>query len=379
METKRPTRKWLWYFSLGAAIILFYKVAQDPSGALGIVRTVNGILAPFIGGFILAFILYGPSRWIEGRFRRLKGKWWQKLARPLSLCSVYILLLGLLGLLFYLVLPQLASSLTGLWKALPSYVDMAQERIAEFTRPGGIVERLKLEDKLDELYTAMRQGISRIITTENIMTALQSIISVTTSLVDVVISFMVSIYMLSGRESLLCHCKTVAGIVLSPKKVRVCCDYSHKIAHIFYNYLYGSLIDALMVGVVASIGLSLFRVPYAALLGMAMGLLNMVPYFGAMIGFIINVLIALLTTNIYTALAVAIYLLVIQQVDANIVQPRVVGSSVGIRPIYVLLGITLFGGLFGFWGIFLGVPLMAVIQMLVKDIVTRKKQMQSEK
>ncbi len=374
MEQKRPVRKWLWVFTLIAALIVFYKVAEKPAIVLESVSWVAGILAPFIGGFVIAFLLHGPSRWLEKQILRLKGKAWPKLARPLSLTAVYLLLLGLLTLLFYLILPQLAASLTGLVKALPGYIDLAQERLEDFTRPGGLLDRFNLGEKLDEIYATLKEFATRILTTENILTALKSLVDVTTSIVDVVIAFMVSIYMLSGRETLVRHCKSLLHLVLRPAAVNALSGYAHKISGIFYRYLYGSFIDALVVGITASIGLAIFGVPYAVLLGMTMGLLNMIPYFGALIGFVINVLITLLTKNIYTALAVAIYLLVIQQVDANILQPRVVGGSVGIRPIYVLLGITLFGGLFGFWGIFLGVPLMAVIQLLVKDAIARKKQ-----
>ena len=119
--------------------------------------------------------------------------------------------------------------------------------------------------------------------------------------------------------------------------------------------------------------------PYAVLLGMLLGLLNMIPYFGAIIGCIGIALVTLLTNGFAAALGVAIFIVVVQQVDANIIQPRVVGGSVGLRPIYVLLAITLFGGLFGFWGIFLGVPLMAIVQMFVKDAIVAKRSKDEKK
>lgn len=127
------------------------------------------------------------------------------------------------------------------------------------------------------------------------------------------------------------------------------------------------------MGVVVSVGLLIFRVPYAVLLGMALGLMNMIPYFGAIIGGFGVALITLLTTNIYTALGVAIYIVVVQQIDGNIIQPRVVGDSVGLRPFYVLLSVTLFGGLLGFWGVLLAPPLMAIVQLIVRELTIRRK------
>lgn len=110
-------------------------------------------------------------------------------------------------------------------------------------------------------------------------------------------------------------------------------------------------------------------VPNALLLGMMVGLMNIIPYFGAIIGGVVCVIIAFLSGNIYSALLTGIYIIVMQQVDGNFIQPRIVGSSVGVRPIYVLLAITVGGGLFGFWGILLGVPFMAIVQMLLHDLI----------
>lgn len=372
MEKKTPVRRWLWYFSIPAAAILLYKLSDNLGQAVGLLGTLIGILTPFVVGIVLAFFLYAPSRRLEERVKRLKGKVWQKLARPLSLLVVYAVLLGLISLLVSLILPVAVSSLTNLIGAMPQYIDSAMKQLEQFTQPNGLLGQFGLGDNLAELYQRVLSSIRDLATTENLLTALKGVGNVASSMVDVVIAFIVSVYMLAGRERLLRDLRLVAGLFLKPQRVRVLRDYARKTAHIFANYFYGAFLDALLVGVVVTIGLLIFRVPYAVLLGMAMGLLNMIPYFGAVVGGVVVAIITLLTSNIYTAIAVVIYIVVIQQVDANIIQPRVVGGSVGLRAIYVLLGITLFGGIFGFWGIFLGVPLMAVIQMLVKDAIRYK-------
>ena len=123
----------------------------------------------------------------------------------------------------------------------------------------------------------------------------------------------------------------------------------------------------------------IFGVPNAWMLGMMVGLMNMIPYFGAIIGGIFCVLITLLSAGPTTALLVAIYIVVMQQIDGNLLQPRIVGSSIGLKPIYVLLAITLGGGLFGFWGIFLGVPVMAVVQLLIKDFISYRTRVKNER
>lgn len=373
MEKKASVRKWLWYFSIPAAAILLYKVSDNLGQAVGLLGTLIGILAPFVGGFVLAFFLHAPSRWLERRFSRLKGKVWPRLARPLSLVIVYLVLLGVVALLVYSIIPLLVSSLTSLVAAMPQYLEAAGQRIQEFSRPDGLLGQFGLANRLGEMYQYVLDTVSKLLTTENLLAALKGVGNVAASVFDTLIAFIVSIYMLSSREALLREVRAVCGLFIKPRPMKRLRRYAGQISTIFYSYFYGAFLDALVVGVVATIGLLIFRVPYAALLGLSLGLLNMIPYFGAVIGCVAAALITLLTSNLYTTIAVVIYLVVVQQVDANIIQPRVIGSSVGLRPIYVLLGITLFGGIFGFWGIFLGVPLMAVVQLLVKDAIRYKR------
>ena len=156
---------------------------------------------------------------------------------------------------------------------------------------------------------------------------------------------------------------------MKEKWIAMCSEYSHKISKIFYSYFYSTLLDACLIGIIVSIGLWIIGVPNALLLGMMVGLMNIIPYFGAIIGGVICVIIAFLSGNIYSALLTGIYIIVMQQLDGNFIQPRIVGSSVGVRPIYVLLAVTVGGGLFGFWGILLGVPFMAIVQMLLHDLI----------
>ncbi len=373
MERKQAIKRWLWYFSIPAAAIFLFKLYDNFGEALGLIGRLIGILGPFVGGFVLAFFMYRPSLWLENAFRKLKGKPWPRLARPLALTVTYLLLVGVLVLVGYLLIPTLTNSLINLAGAMPDYINAAMEQVQEWDRAGGWMTELGLTERLNDVYSYMLDALTRLLTTENILNAIKEVGNFASSLLDVVIAFIVSLYMLGGREHLTAALKNVLSLIFKSRTLAVVSDYGFRSLRIFGNYFYGALLDALCVGVVVSIGLALFRVPYAVLLGMTLGLMNMIPYFGAIIGSIGIALVTLLTTNIYTAIGVVIYVVVIQQIDANIIQPRVVGGSVGLRPIYVLLSITLFGGLFGFWGILLAPPLMAIVQMLVRDATIARK------
>ena len=373
MQNKHQFRKWLWYFSLAAAVAILYKTYTNLDGVVGLIRKVIDIFAPFVGGFVLAFFLYRPSNWLEGRFLTLKGKAWPKLARPLSIAAIYLAFLGLLTLIFYLVIPILVESLTGLFDSIPKLLTDTYNNVQSWIAPDGLLGNFKLQDNVDELYANLTDTFTKLITTDNVMAAVKSVGGFASSLVNVAISLVVSIYMLHGREHLIVAFRKFVSLFVRPHAMERLSDYTRRSGTIFAQYIYGAMLDATILGIVVSIGLAIFRVPYAVLLGMLLGLFNLVPYFGAIVGGVGIAFVALLTNGLPTAIGVAIFIVVAQQVDANIIQPHIVGDSVGLRPFYVLLGITFFGGLFGFWGILLGPPLMAVLQMIVRDVYDRRK------
>lgn len=275
--------------------------------------------------------------------------------------AFYVALLLIIGAILFSPCPLSGAALSSFVKSLPGYFNTAVEWLEQFTRPGGLLENVDISGKLQELYNTILSKINA----ETITASLQGLLSLTSSLLNVFMSFIISIYMLASRESLFRALRAVCGLFMKEKWIDNFSKYAHKAGEIFYKYLYSALIDAVLIGIIVSIGLVIFGVPNGVLLGMIVGLMNMIPYFGALIGGAGCALIALLSNNIYTAIGVAIYILVMQQIDGNIIQPRIVGGGIGIRPIYVLLAITVGGGFFGFWGILLGVPFMAVIQLLL--------------
>lgn len=377
MDRKEKIKQWLWYFSFPAAAVLLYKLYDNFGQALGLIGTLINIMAPFVGGFVVAFLLYPPSKVLEDSFLCLKGKAWPKLARPLALVITYLLFFGLITLLFWLIIPILIDSLSSLVTSLPEYLTSAQQGLQDILAPGGLLGDLNLQDTINGMYDELIKTFTDQINADTIGAAVKGVGAVASSLINIVIALVVSIYMLAGREHL-CHAlRNFAGLFIRPRPLARMRDYAYRTGHIFSKYIYGAIIDALIVGTVVSIGLAIFRVPYPVLLGMILGVMNLVPYFGAIIGCVGIALVALLTNGFPVALGVAIYIIVAQQIDANIIQPRIIGDSMGLRPFYVLLSITFFGGLFGFWGILLGPPLMAVIQMIVRDIYSRRKKKRS--
>lgn len=365
---------WLSAFLFAVAVIAVYKTFDNFDSIWSFFGTMVDILSPFVTGFGIAFLLFAPSRWLENKFKKARFRFVRRFARGIAILIVYVALLLILTGILVFVLPALARGIVSFVRAIPGYYSTAMEWVEQFTREGGLLENMDIPGKLQELYNNVLSKIN----VETITASLQGLISFTSSLLGVFMAFIISVYMLAGRESLFRALRSVCGLFMKDKWMDNVSRYAHKAGEIFYKYIYSALIDAFLVGIIISVGLLIFGVPNAVLLGMVVGLMNMIPYFGALIGGAGCVLITLLSGNIYSAIGVAIYIVVVQQVDGNIIQPRIVGGGVGIKPIYVLLAITVGGGLFGFWGILLGVPTMAVILLLLEDYIAYRNSLKVE-
>lgn len=369
MKINKTFAQWLGLFLLGTALILVFKIFDKIGAIFGMVGSFLSILTPFIVGFAIAFLLYGPVNGIERLIRRCQWKWVQKIARPTAVLVVYLLAAGVLGLIVYAAIPALIRAVGDFIELSPTYYNNVMSVLEKYTAEGGLLEGFDIQGKVQEIFANLQQYV----TVDRVISYLGGLMRFASSILEVVMAFIVSVYMLLSREALTSALRAVCGLVCKPTTMDTLSKYLGKIAKIFYSYFYSQAIDAVVVGILATIGLLIARLPHAGVLGMMLGLLNMIPYFGAIIGGAICVLVALLSGNFYGALFVTVYILVMQQIDANIIQPRIVGQTVGIRPIYVLLGITIGGGLFGFWGIFLGVPMIAVVQMLLLEYIRARK------
>lgn len=374
MKRFKGVISWLSAFLFAVAVIAVYKTFDNFNSIWAFIGTLLDILSPFVVGFGIAFMLFAPSRYIENKLLQSKNRFLKRGARLIAVAVVYIALFLIIGALLVFALPALVRALIDFLRTLPGYYQTAMDWVEQFTKPGGLLENMDIPGKLQELYDNVLSKINM----DTITASLQGVISFTSSLLSVFMSFIISVYMLASRESLFRALRAVCGLFMKDKWMDSVSRYAHRAGEIFYKYLYSALIDACIIGVIVSIGLAIFGVPNAVLLGMMVGFMNLIPYFGALIGGAGCAIIALLSCNVYTAIGVAVYILVMQQIDGNIIQPRIVGGGIGIKPIYVLLAITAGGGLFGFWGIVLGVPVMAIIQMLLSDYIQYRNRLKVE-
>ncbi len=380
-ESKEPRFKGLinkqWWSTLLLifAAILLYKLVGDMSGILRTVGKAISIFAPFIGGLVVAFLLYRPVNALEIFLKTRRSAFWRRPARAWSLLLVYVAFLGLLALVIAVIVPVLVQAVTGLISSLPTYYTTVVNFVNAHSGEGGIFESLNLGEVINGVYNFILAHL----TTENIINYLSGIISITGSLLNVLIAFIISVYMLAGRENLLSTVHRVASAFLPSRAVRLGAHYSRKASDIFMRYIYSMLVDAVCVCILLIPGMYISGIPYPLAFAVFVGIANIVPYFGAIISGVFSVLMLVLNGNWGMAVFLAIYIVVIQQLDSNLLQPRIFGQSVGIQPIYVLLAVTVGSGLAGFAGILVGVPTVAVLKILVSDLIGHMNRRRKER
>ena len=204
--------------------------------------------------------------------------------------------------------------------------------------------------------------------------------NIVTSLFDVFVSIVVSIYVLSERDDILKFLKKCAYAMFKEKTYKNMEKYFNNSNEIFFKFIASQFLDAVVVGVLVTIAMSIMGIKYAPLLGFFIGLFNMIPYVGAIIAVAISAVITLITGGLSQAIWMLIVVIVLQQIDANIINPNIIGQSLKVSPLLVIFAITVGGAYFGMLGMFLAVPVIAIVKIIIEDYVDlklkRKKKME---
>ena len=187
-------------------------------------------------------------------------------------------------------------------------------------------------------------------------------------------SFIVSVYLLAERKRILNFLKRLASAVFNKDTYQLVGRYFNKSNEVFFKFVAGQVLDAIVVGILTSVAMSILGVKYAVLLGFMIGLFNLIPYFGAIIAVIIAIIITLFTGGFGQALLMAIVVIILQQIDANIINPKIIGNSLSISPLLVIFAVTIGGAYFGVLGMFLAVPIFTVIKLLIEEYIDYKNE-----
>ena len=348
--------------------ILFYVLLMNFSAVRSRIEMFFDVLTPFIAGFVVAYLLNTPVKFFERKvFKRVKWK------RALSITSVYLLAIIFVVILINLILPQVVGSITELIANLKGYIDNFNSLVDQ------LVTRFGLEGESIDAFMVSYEGLmnkAASVVSEAIPEILNFGYAVGSGIVTALTAFIASIYMLSGKRTLLAQIRKALFALFSVEKVDRFLHNCGRANSIFVGFINGKLIDSAIIGVLCFILCLLLRIPYSVLISVIVGVTNVIPFFGPFIGAIPSAMI-LLIVDPWAALRFIVMVIVLQQFDGNLLGPKILGDSTGISAIWVLVSIVVGGGLFGFIGMLLGVPTFAVLYLFTKEFIASRLQEKS--
>ena len=339
------------------------------------IRFVFGIVFPFLLGGAIAFVLNVPMNFLEeklfrNRFVRDK-KPFRKLARPMSLILTLIIVIGVVVLVMFVVIPELGKTLISLGRTIRLFVPEAQRFLEELFTDNSEIQNwlnglnLDPERMIDSAMSFFQNGAGNVL--NSTVSAISSIVSGVTTFV---IAFVFSCYILLQKENLGRQFRRLFYALLPEKHVdwflRVCSLTSAS----FNSFLSGQCLEAFILAAMFFVSMSLLNMPYALVIAVLIGVTALIPIFGAFIGCFVGVFLILIASPI-KALWFLVLFLVLQQVEGNVIYPRVVGGSVGLPSIWVLVAVTLGASLGGVLGILFAIPVVSVVYTLLREHVRR--------
>ena len=374
-NTKKDWSKWIYWFLLGIALILVYKGLDNYDSVMNGIKGLMNVLSPFIVGIFIAYLLYMPARKFEEWFNKVKIKFIRKRSRVLSVITVYLIILAIIIVLFSCIMPIVFGSIADFLNNLQGYITSAVENYNKLPEDsffkGQIVQ--------DAIHSLQNINIKQYFNVEQIIGYVTNAISAVFSVIDIFIAIIVSIYILTERKQIIAFLKKLTGAIFKENTYKNIDKYFNNSNEIFFKFIASQFLDAIVVGILVTIALTIMKVKYAPLLGFFIGMFNMIPYVGAIIATVIAVLVTLITGGLSQAIWMIIVVVILQQIDANIINPKIVGQSLKISPLLVLFAVTVGGAYFGILGMFLAVPVIAILKILINDYIEYKNKLKSPK
>ncbi len=367
-EIKSHGKTWLFFFTIGIALMLAYKIIESIGNLTNVIGNLISIVSPFFAGLLMAYLLYIPENKIEKSYRKAKPKFIRKHARKFAILTTYLIAILLLIIIINFILPVLIESINELIGNLENYYNKVIETYNNLP-DDSIFKTEKVYNALKELQNF---DVQKYLSFDRITGYVKGVVGFATGIFDIFVALVVSIYILAERNEILAFFKRLTKVMFKEKTVNRIEKYFYRANGVFFKFISSQFIDAVIVGVLATIVMKLLHIKYASLLGFSIGLFNMIPYFGAIIAVSISAIITLITGGVSTAAIMLISIVILQQIDANIINPKIIGDSLEISPILVILSVTIGGGYFGVLGMFLGVPAAAILKILVNDYIDNK-------
>ena len=365
---KKLFRSYMLLITFAVALVLLLTKIDVLLSGLGVAL---GLLKPFFIGFAIAFVLNIPYTVILDGLNRMdaKGKL-KKVKNPIAIIGAYVLCIGIIVGIFAIIIPELGRSINSLISNSEEYMDNIQGFFIWLSQfDFSWLAELDLNQILTSLKAELTAFLNKSI---NALSAVfPQIFSMTASVISIVANFfiamIVSIYLLVSKEDLCRQIKKLTYAFLPHSWADECVEIVRLSSQCFTNFVTGQLMEACILGLLCFVGMTIFRFEYAFLISMMIGVSAIIPVVGAFIGTVPGVLL-LLFVEPMQAIWFVVFILVLQQIEGNLIYPKVVGESVGLPALWVLMGIVVGGGVGGVLGMLLGVPVFTIVYKLTSKI-----------
>lgn len=362
-------------FLLIAACILFFFAIFKLNDILNLIWGILGILQPIIFGLSIAYLLDPVVEFLKKKmivlFRKMNNQEKARsIAQGISAFAAIMMLFALVFALGYLVIPEFISSIIALAVELPGYVDNFLSWLSKV-----LEDETRIAILATEVITNVTDYFEKWLKTDFI-TQIEgylgqfttSVFGIVNVFLNLVIGVVISIYVLCSKNKFIGQGKKMIYSLFRNETANVIMSILRKSNEIFGGFISGKLLDALIVGVICFIGMTILNIPYSLLVSVVVGVTNIIPFFGPYIGGIPSALLILLADPVKGVVFI-IFIVILQQIDGNIIVPKILGNTIGLSAFWVVFAILLGGGLFGLIGMIVGVPVFAVIYYLIKTML----------
>ncbi|MBE7054348.1 MAG: AI-2E family transporter [Ruminococcaceae bacterium] len=354
--------KYFSIFLLGVLLIAVYKMFDSIDIIFAFIGKVFSILVPFVIAFFISVFVYPICIFFEKLIDKSTIEFIRKRRRGLSVLIVYTIFLAILFLIIWFLIPSLIKSIYNFVSNIYLYIANIEAFLNSY-------EWINID--FDYILSTINYNeiLSKIDFNTLSKQATTSVVSFSSIFIDFFIAIIASIYMLLDRKELKQLLSKIGKKVFKEKAYNNLLKYGSKLHEYLYKYLYCLIIDGLVMFVLSFILMSVLRIRYSLVLAIILGLFNIIPYFGAIIAGVLVCVTTIFTTDLQTAIILAVAIVILQQIDSNIIQPKLVKDSLEIKPLWVIFGVILGGGLFGFAGLLLAVPIMGLIRYIFKESI----------
>jgi len=355
------------FITFVCCILFFFSVLRYQGFANGWHKVISAA-QPIIIGLVLAYLLNPVMKFLERHLYKLlkdraktDGKA-KKMARVFAIAGAIIFMIAVIVLLIAAIVPSVTDSIMGIVDTLPTNVANLVKMMQE-----GRLGNYEVADTIGDALTKLTDYVENWATQTLLPQARTYLIQITSGVINMVkamfnfvIGIIVAVYVLMIKERLIGQSKKVIYAIFKPRQGNIIVETMHKADDIFGGFIIGKIIDSAIIGVICYVGCSILRIPDTMLVSVIIGVTNIIPLFGPFIGAIPALLLVVIQSP-WHALYLLIFIIVLQQVDGNIIGPKILGDSTGLTSFWVMFAILIGGGMFGFLGMLLGVPVFALI------------------